>query len=54
MASHPVVDPADDNGEPPRTDFADHQRTFDALIGLTKWGIAIVALILVGMWIFLL
>lgn len=44
------------NGDeaPPRTDISEHQRTFDALLTLTKWGIAVVVLVLIGLAVFLL
>ncbi|XWN32544.1 MAG: aa3-type cytochrome c oxidase subunit IV [Devosia sp.] len=43
-----------DNGEPPQTDIAEHQKTFDRLISLTKWAIIVVAVILIGLAYFLL
>lgn len=43
-----------EDGEPPRIDMEAHQRTFDSLMTLTKYGTVIVALILIGMAVFLL
>lgn len=39
--------------EPPRNTMAEHEATYNAFLTLTKWGIAVVALILIGMAIFL-
>lgn len=55
MAEHtaPVAHDTTIDGEPPRTDFADHQRTFDAFIWLSKWTIAAVVIVLILMAVFL-
>ncbi len=41
------------DAEAPRTSIEDHQRTFDAFIGLTKVTIALVVLLLIFMAVFL-
>jgi hypothetical protein len=46
--------PHDDGGGPPRTDFEEHQRTYERFLGLIKWAVAVVALVLIGMALFLL
>ena len=55
MAEHtaPVAHDTTMDGAPPRSDIADHQRTFDGFIWLTKWTIATVVIILILMTIFL-
>ncbi|MEO1103671.1 MAG: aa3-type cytochrome c oxidase subunit IV [Pseudomonadota bacterium] len=42
-----------ETGEPPRTSIEDHKRTYDAFMGFTKWGTLIVAVILIGLLVFL-
>ncbi|MBJ3775705.1 aa3-type cytochrome c oxidase subunit IV [Acuticoccus mangrovi] len=44
----------DTNGEPPRSELADHMRTYEAFLSLMKWGIILIALLLIGMAVFLL
>jgi hypothetical protein len=46
--------PQDDGGEPPRTTLEEHERTYERFLGLTKWAVAVVALVLIGMALFLL
>lgn len=41
------------DAEAPRTSYEDHQRTFDAFIGLTKVTIGLVVLLLIFMAVFL-
>ncbi|MEM6849928.1 MAG: aa3-type cytochrome c oxidase subunit IV [Pseudomonadota bacterium] len=42
-----------EGGEHPRTHIDDHKRTYDAFLGVTKWGIIAVVVLLIGMLIFL-
>lgn len=37
----------------PRTSIEDHRRTYEAFLGLTKWSIGAIALLLIFMAIFL-
>lgn len=53
MAEQPTYSFTDDNGEAPRTSIEDHQRTFDSFIGMAKWAIGVVVLLLIGMAVFL-
>lgn len=39
--------------EPPRPAMADREATYTAFLNLIKWGVAVVALVLIGMAIFL-
>lgn len=54
MADNPTYSFADENGNPPRTTIDEHMQTYEGFLALTKWGIGIVVLILVGMAVFLL
>ncbi|UOM33798.1 aa3-type cytochrome c oxidase subunit IV [Acuticoccus sp. I52.16.1] len=54
MASEPTYSFADESGNPPRTDYQDHVRTYEAFVSLTKWGIGTVVVILIAMAVFLL
>ncbi|MCF3934276.1 aa3-type cytochrome c oxidase subunit IV [Acuticoccus sp. M5D2P5] len=52
--AHDTIDStADAAGDAPRTDFADHQRTYEAFLRLSKWTILLIVLLLFGMLIFL-
>jgi len=46
-----------DNGDPQRqhdTGYEEHERTYKLFITLTQWGVAVVAIVLIGMALFLL
>lgn len=43
-----------DEGPPPKTSIEDHKATFEAFLNLVKWGVLAVALLLIGMAVFLL
>lgn len=45
--------PQNGDGDAPKTSFEDHKQTFDAFLGLIKWGVAVVAILLIGMAVFL-
>ncbi|WP_420391579.1 aa3-type cytochrome c oxidase subunit IV [Acuticoccus sp.] len=42
------------DAEAPRTSIDDHQRTFETFLNLIKWTVGVVALVLIGMAVFLL
>jgi hypothetical protein len=45
--------PEENEDDTPRTTMAEHEATYNAFLTLMKWGIGIVALVLIGMAIFL-
>ncbi|MEM0906086.1 MAG: aa3-type cytochrome c oxidase subunit IV [Pseudomonadota bacterium] len=45
--------PTGDDEGPPQIDMAEHQRTYDAFMNITKWGIIIVVVVLIAMAVFL-
>jgi len=53
MANQPIYETADPNAEPPRTTIEEHQQTYDGFISLTKWTMIFIALLLIGMAVFL-
>ncbi|WP_029005022.1 aa3-type cytochrome c oxidase subunit IV [Azorhizobium doebereinerae] len=50
MSEHGAIEYATADGN----DYAEHQRTYELFTGLTKWGTVALAVLMVGMWIFLL
>ncbi len=54
MANQPTYSFTDEDGNPPRTSFDEHQHTYEAFLTVTKWSMGIVVLILVLMAVFLL
>lgn len=53
MASTPIYETTAPDAEPPRTTIEQHQQTYDGFISLTKWTIIFIALLLIGMAVFL-
>lgn len=57
MAGHEqneaIVESNEMSAEVPRTSIEDHRQTYEAFLSLTKWTIVFIALLLIGMAIFL-
>ncbi|WMS44977.1 aa3-type cytochrome c oxidase subunit IV [Acuticoccus sp. MNP-M23] len=51
--AQPVYQTTDPDAEPPRTTIEEHQQTYDGFISLTKWSTICIALLLIGMAVFL-
>jgi len=45
--------PEEDDEDAPRTSMEEHKATYEAFLNLMKWGVVVVALLLIGMAIFL-
>jgi hypothetical protein len=44
----------DPDSDPPRTSMEEHEATYNTFLRFTKWGVAVVVLVLIGMAVFLL
>lgn len=54
MAGDPAQHTAtSDDGTPPKIDMDEHRATYEGFLSVTKWGVIIVIILLVGMLIFL-
>lgn len=51
--SEAIVDSNEMSAEAPRGSIEDHKRTYEAFLSLTKWTIVFIALLLIGMAVFL-
>lgn len=54
MAGEPTLPTASsDDATPPKIDMDHHNATYDGFLQVAKWGVIIVAVVLIGMLIFL-